>query len=187
MTAAVRHPSPSTNDSRALADKPRASRRWRYGLMALLVACLAITGAVLPLVWDLLGAFDQLPKSAWFQQLLARSPGVSWSLMLVWGTAVSIALVGLLSLRSGWPGVLLVAALTLWAVAWYVHMPHVEQCHALYGMGNVCNTWQWVFTISLAVATALYMFVIFLLSLSALGLLFTRPEEEAENEAGQSR
>ncbi|MET1115410.1 MAG: hypothetical protein ABWY08_10685 [Comamonas sp.] len=176
MTAAVRHP----EDGR-LPHKSRISRRWRYGLMALLVACLAVTGAVLPLVWDLLGKFDQLPKIPWFQALLARSPGVSWSLMLVWGTAVSIALVALLSLRAGWRGGLLVALLTLWAVLWYLHMPNVEQCLSLYGTGNICNTWQWVFTISLALATALYMFVIFLLSLSALGLLFTRPDETAEN------
>lgn len=171
---------PPPNGPPAPAGKPRASRRWRYGLLALLVACLAVAGAVVPLVWDLLGAFKRLPTLPWLQELLARSPGVSWSLMLVWGTAVSIALVALLSLRSGWRGVALVVLLTLWAVLWYLHMPHVEQCLALYGMGNVCNTWQWVFTISLALATALYMFVIFLLSLSALGLLFTRPDEAAE-------
>ncbi len=181
MTAAVRHPSPPNDDSPALAAKPRIPRRWRYGLLAVLVACLAVTGAVLPVVWDLLDAFDRLPKLAWVQQLLARWPGVSWSLMLVWGTAVSIALVALLSMRSGWRGVLLVGVLTLWAVAWYLHMPHVEQCHAMYGTGNICNTWQWVFSLSLALATALYMFVIFLLSLSALGLLFTSPDE-AEQE-----
>jgi len=56
----------------------------------------------------------------------------------------------------------------------------VEQCHAMYGTGNICNTWQWVFTISLSLATALYMFVIFLLSLSALGLMFTAPDDPAE-------
>ena len=173
MTAAVRPP----DSPHSLATKHQLSRRWRYGLMALLVACLAIAGAVLPLVWDLLGAFDRLPKMPGFQSLLARWPGVSWSLMLVWGTAVSIALLALLSLRSGWRGVLLVVLLTLWAVFWYLHMPHVEQCLTLYGTGNICNTWQWVFSISLALATALYMFVIFLLSLSALGLLFTRPDE----------
>lgn len=182
MTAAVRPPdSPSR-----LAGKQRVSRRWRYGLMALLVACLAVAGAVLPLVWDLLGAFDQFPKMPWLLELLARWPGVSWSLMLVWGTAVSIALIALLSLRSGWRGVALVVLLTLVALLWYLHMPNVQQCLALYGMGNVCNTWQWVFTISLALATALYMFVIFLLSLSALGLLFTRPDEETEGDP-QSR
>lgn len=181
MTAAVRHPSPPTGENRSLPEKHRVSRRWRYGLMALLVGCLAVTGAVLPVVWDLLGAFDRLPKSAGFQELLARWPAVSWSLMLVWGTAVSISLVALLSLRSGWQGVLLVGVLTLLAVVWYLHMPHVEQCLALYGTGNVCNTWQWVFSISLALATALYMFVIFLLGLSALGLLFTSSDEPAEN------
>ncbi len=180
MTAAVRHPSPPNHDACALGAKPRLSRRWRYGLLALLVACLAVTGALLPMVWDLLDAFDRLPKLAGFQELLARWPGVSWSLMLVWGTAVSIALVALVSTRSGWRGVLLVGVLSLWAVAWYLHMPHVEQCHAMYGTGNICNTWQWIFSISLALATALYMFVVFLLSLSALGLLFTRPEEADE-------
>ena len=177
MTTAVRPP----DSPHSLPAKHRISRRWRYGLLALLVACLAVTGAVLPLVWDLLGAFDQLPKMPWLQELLARTPGVSWSLMLVWGTAVSIALVALLSLRSGWRGVALVVLLTAWAVLWYLHMPNVQQCLTLYGTGNICNTWQWVFTISLALATALYMFVIFLLSLSALGLLFTRPEETADD------
>lgn len=44
---------------------------------------------------------------------------------------------------------------------------------ALYGVSAACNIWQWVFSISLALATALYMFGIFLLGLSALGLLFT--------------
>lgn len=181
MTAAVRHHSPSSEHRSAL-DKPHAARRWRYGLLALLVGCLAVAGAVLPLVWNLLGAFNQLPKIAWLEALLLRSPAISWTLMLVWGTAVSIALVAQLSLRQGWKGVLLVAGLTLWAVVWYMHMPGVEQCHRLYGTGNICNTWQWVFSISLALATALYMFAIFLLGLSALGLLFTRPDElEDEN------
>lgn len=173
MTTAVRSPDhPSVPH--------RISRRWRYGLLALLLACLAVAGAVLPLVWDLLGAFGQFPKLPWLQELLARSPGVSWSLMLVWGTAVSISLVALLSQRSGWRGVALIVLLSLVAVLWYLHMPNVHQCLALYGMGNVCNAWQWVFTISLALATALYMFVIFLLSLSALGLLFTRSDEASE-------
>ncbi|WP_159915012.1 hypothetical protein [Pantoea sp. 18069] len=180
MTATLRHHPPPTDKRRSLQDKPRLPRRWHYGLLALLVACLAVAGAVVPMVWDLLDVFDQLPKMAWFQDLLARSPAVSWSLMLVWGTSVSISLVALLSLRQGWQGVLLVGALTLWAVAWYLHMPHVEQCLALYGTGNICNTWQWVFTISLSLATALYMFVIFLLSLSALGLLFTQPDEATQ-------
>jgi hypothetical protein len=180
MTATLRHHSRHTDDRHSLPDKHRLPRRWRYGLLALLVACLAIAGAVVPAVWNLLDLFDQLPKMAWFQDLLARSPAVSWSLMLVWGTAVSIALLSMLSLRQGWQGVALVAALTLWAVTWYLHMPHVQQCHAMYGAGNICNTWQWVFTISLSLATALYMFVIFLLSLSALGLMFTAPDDPAE-------
>ena len=180
MTATLRHHSPHTDDRHSPPDKHRLPRRWRYGLLALLVACLAIAGAVVPAVWNLLDLFDQLPKMAWLQDLLARSPAVSWSLMLVWGTAVSIALLSMLSLRQGWQGVALVAALTLWAVTWYLHMPHVQQCHAMYGAGNICNTWQWVFTISLSLATALYMFVIFLLSLSALGLMFTAPDETPE-------
>lgn len=161
-------------------DKPSFPRRWRYALLALLVACLAVAGVVLPLVWHLLDSVHQLPRAAWLTALLAQSPALSWSLMLVWGTAVSVALVAAMSMRRGWQGVLLIAALSLWAVLWYAHMPGVEHCHALYGTGSLCDTWQWIFSISLALATALYMFAVFLLGLSALGLLFTPADESAQ-------
>ena len=175
MTAFVRHRPASTPPPQA--NCPRHSH---YGLLALLAACLAIAGTVLPIVWDLLGSLKQLPKIAWLESTLARSPALSWSLMLAWGTAVSAALLATLSMRKGWQGLLLVAGLSLGAVIWYMHMPGTKQCQALYGVGAVCNIWQWVFSISLALATALYMFGIFLLGLSALGLLFTRPDETSD-------
>ena len=180
MTAALRHHHVPV-DPRPARSQPAPPRRWRYGLLALLLACLAIAGAVLPMVWHLLEAFTQLPKMAWLQSLLAQSPNVSWSLMLVWGTGVSAALLATLSLRWGWKGILLIAGLTLWALAWYMHMPGIGQCRAMYGAGTVCSTWQWVFSISLALGTALYMFSIFLLGVSALGLLFTRPGELSDD------
>lgn len=182
MTAALRHHHVSL-DSNPLC-KP-AARRWRYGLLALLVACLAIAGALLPRVWNLLDVFDHLPKMAWLQSLLAQWPALSWSLMLVWGTAVSLALIATLALHWHWRGALLVAGLTLWAVLWYVHMPNVEQCHAMYGTSTVCSSWQWVFSLSLALGTAFYMFAIFLLGIFALGLLFTRPGELSEDDPSE--
>ena len=157
-------------------------RRWRYALLALLAACLAIAGAVLPMVWDLLASLKQLPKIDWLESLLARSPALSWSLMLAWGTAVSLALMVTLSLQLGWRGAALVAALSLWAIAWYIHMPAIKECPNFYDFSNVCTAWQWVFAISLSIATALYMFAVFLLALCALGLLFTRPGETAADE-----
>lgn len=172
MTAALRHHPVSLEPGQP------SSHRWRYALLALLVACLAVAGAVLPMVWHLLDIFNHQSKMAWLQSLLALSPVVSWSLMLVWGTAVSAALLATMSLRWGWRGVLLVAVLSLWAVVWYTHMPGIEQCRALYGAGSACLVLQGVFTLSLGLGTALYMFAIFLLGISALGLLFTRDDEE---------
>lgn len=182
MTAAVPNHPASADHQPA---QPERSNRWRYGLLALLMACLAIAGAILPMVWDLLASLKQLPRMDWLEAMLARSPALSWTLMLLWGTAVSVALLLTLSLRWGWQGALLIAALSLAAVVWYMHMPGTKQCQALYGMGNVCEIWQWVFSVSLALATALYMFAIFLLALCALGLLFTRPGELSDEPPGE--
>ena len=58
------------------------------------------------------------------------------------------------------------------AVTWYVHMPAASQCMALYPQaGMACSVLQWGFSMSLRVATAAYVFIVFMIALSSLGLL----------------
>jgi hypothetical protein len=171
MSAALNHLSPTTTVATA-ATVPTRRRTWRYVGLGLMLASIAVAAAVLPFVWNFLDAINALPKMAWLQTLLAGMPAASWVLMLVWGTAVPVALMVAFS-RPGQvlPSVLLIAALTLWAVTWYVHMPAASQCTGLYPDSSLCGVLQWTFSLSLGLATSIYIFAIFLLAVSSLCML----------------
>ncbi|MDR0225041.1 MAG: hypothetical protein LBI66_01350 [Burkholderiaceae bacterium] len=143
-------------------------------LLALGLASLAVAGIVLPFVWDLLGFVNGLPKMGWLQSALAFSPVFSWLMMFVWGMAVPAALIYALyhPQPHAWAHAGLVAATMLVAITWYVHMPAAAQCTALYPQaGMACSVLQWGFSMSLGVATAAYVFIVFMVALSSLGLL----------------
>lgn len=141
-------------------------------MLALLLASLAVAGMVMPFVWNMLGAINELPKMAWLQSALAVVPVLSWLLMFAWGIAVPVALVYALyhPQSHAWRNALLVAALMLAAVTWYVHMPAATQCLSWYAQPRACSALQWGFNMSLGIATAAYVFIVFILALSALGL-----------------
>lgn len=158
------HPAPGAH--------PRS--RGKGLLLALGLASLAVAGIVLPFVWDLLGFVNGLPKMGWLQSLLAFSPVFSWLMMFAWGLAVPVALIHALyhPQTHPWSNAAMVAGAMLVAVTWYVHMPAAAQCTALYPQaGTACAVLQWGFSMSLGVATAAYVFIVFMVALSSLGLL----------------
>lgn len=188
MSAALNHASsplhPAAVTATATAPgRPARRRTWTYVGLALLLASMAVAAAVLPFVWNLLGTINALPKMAWLQQLLASLPAASWVLMLVWGTAVPLAMLAALS-RTGHArsSLVLVAALTLWAVTWYVHMPALSQCTALYAGSALCGALKWAFSLSLGMGTSIYIFAIFLLGVAALCLL----TEDSRSDSGNA-
>ena len=156
------------------------SRRSRNLLRALALASLAVAGFVLPFVWDVLAAINELPKMAWLQAVLAQVPLVSWLMMFVWGAAIPAVL--LLSMQV-WPthrlrNAAMVMALMLVAVTWYVHMPASSRCAAIYpGATWACEVLQWGYSLSLGIATATYVFTMLAMGFSALGLLAESFEE----------
>ena len=153
---------------------PHPTSRGKNLLRALALASLVIAGLVLPFVWDLLAVINDLPKMGWLQNLLALSPALSWLMMFVWGAGIPLALLLCLyqsphhKLRNG----VLVAVLMLVTVTWYVHMPISGQCLNTYpNAGWACLALQWGYSLSLGIATAAYVFTMFAMALSALGLM----------------
>ncbi|WP_027015748.1 hypothetical protein [Comamonas composti] len=148
--------------------------RARGLLLILTLGSLAAAGIVLPLIWDVLGLINSLPKMQWLQSALRGMPVASWLLMFAWGLAVPLALLYALyhPHPHGWRNGLVVAAAMWLAVTWYVHMPDPGQCLALYsGADTACSLLRWGFSLSLGMATAAYLFLVFMLVLSVLGLL----------------
>lgn len=139
---------------------------WGAGVVSL-VGC----GAALPAVWNLLAFIHTLPRWDWLAQNLAQAPMAAWLMMLVWGTAVPLCLLATLWGGLRWRGGLLTAGLALWAVAWYVHMPALSQCAALYDGGSACTVLQTVYPLSLGLTVAVYLFGLCVLLLGGLGLV----------------
>jgi hypothetical protein len=66
----------------------------------------------------------------------------------------------------------------LLAVVWYMHMPALQQCSLLSGMGDACRLLQAVYPLSLGLAVAVYLFGLVVLLLSSLGLVSLAPADE---------
>lgn len=149
------------------------SQRSKNLLLAIALASLAVAGFVLPFVWDVLAAVDSLPKMAWLTGLLASAPVLSWLMMFVWGAAIPLML--LLALHQS-PAhrvrnALFVVALMFIAVTWFVHMTPAGQCDVLFpSSGLACSALKWGFSTSLGLATAAYVFTIFVIGFSSIGL-----------------
>jgi hypothetical protein len=95
-------------------------------------------------------------------------------MMFAWGLAVPVALIYALyhPQTHPWANAAMVAGAMLVAITWYVHMPAASQCTAMYPQtGMACSVLQWGFSMSLGVATAAYVFLVFMIALSSLGLL----------------
>ena len=150
------------------------STRSKNLLLALALTSLVVAGLVLPLVWDFLAMINEIPKMQWLQSLLAVSPAASWLMMFVWAASIPLALLWCLyqapahKLRNS----ILVVVLMLLTVTWYVHMPVSGQCQNIYPSADwSCLALQWGYSLSLGIATAAYVFTMFALALSALGLV----------------
>ena len=147
------------------------SRRSKNLLRALALASLALAGLILPFVWNLLSAINDLPKMAWLQQLLGVVPVFSWLMMFLWGSAIPLAL--LLCLHEQYRRRAAVALLVLMfiAITWFVHMPSAGRCDVMYRNSELaCSALRWGFSTSLGLATAAYVFTIFVIGFSSLGL-----------------
>lgn len=148
------------------------SKRSKNLLRALALASLAVAGFVLPFVWDVLAAINELPKMTWLQTLLAQAPLLSWLMMFVWGAAIPVVLIMLVSSTHRLRNAAMVLALMLVAVTWYVHMPASSRCMAIYSNATwACDVLQWGYSLSLGIATATYVFTMLAMGFSALGLL----------------
>ncbi len=161
------------------------SHRGRNLLLAIALASLAVAGLALPFVWDVLATIDAMPKMAWLQQMLSVSPVLSWLMMFAWGATIPLMLLFMLHqgkahrIRNG----LVVLALMFVAVTWYVHMPAAGRCDLMYPRAELaCSVLKWGFSTSLGLATAAYVFTIFVIAFSSVGLLaqcFAGNEEDA--------
>lgn len=150
------------------------SQRSKNLLLAIALASLAIAGFVLPFVWDVLTAVDSLPKMAWLHDLLALSPVASWLLMFAWGASIPLMLLLALhqSPRHRVRNAAFVLVLMFIAITWYVHMPSAGHCDVLYPQAELaCSALRWGFSTSLGLATAAYVFTVFVVAFSSVGLL----------------
>ena len=83
-----------------------------------------------------------------------------------------------------WPGhKIMMAAIMLvlmWvAITWYVHVPAMGLCSALYPQSELsCSALHWAGSRSLGLATAAYVFLMLGLAVSALGMLVEGLEED---------
>lgn len=155
--------------------QPAPSTFQRHHLLwALALASLAAAGAVLPLAWNLLDLLSGLPKLGWLQALLGAVPVASWLLMFVWGAAVPLALMEALHRPRGLHSALRIGGWMLLALAWYAHMPQAALCEQIYHWQTACSALRWGFSLSLGLATAAYVFLVFVLALAALELAFER-------------
>ena len=140
----------------------------------ILLASLAIAGIVLPMEWNVLALLAELPKWAGLQQLLARAPLASWLLMLLWGTAVPLSLLLALRYHRNAIGAALAIGFAALALLWYMHMPALSQCSDIYQNAALCSGLQWSYSLSLAIANAVYLFAVILGLLSGIGLIATK-------------
>ena len=150
------------------------SQRGKHLLLAIALASLAIAGFVLPFVWDVLAAIDALPKMAWLTDLLARSPVASWLLMFFWGATIPLMLLFTLhqSPHHRVRNIVGVLVLMFIAITWYVHMTPAFRCDALYPQAELaCSALRWGFSTSLGLATAAYVFSVFVIAFSSIGFL----------------
>ncbi|MGE8319122.1 MAG: hypothetical protein ACN6O3_10275 [Comamonas sp.] len=143
----------------------------------ILLASLAIAGIVVPMEWNLLAVLADLPKWSGLQQLLAVVPLASWLLMLVWGTAVPVSLLLALRYHRNATGAALALGFAALALLWYMHMPALNQCDNLYPNPSLCTGLQWSYSLSLAVANAVYLFAIIVGLLSGIGLIATKVDD----------
>ncbi|WP_353234278.1 hypothetical protein [Diaphorobacter ruginosibacter] len=161
------------------------SQRGKNLMLAFTLGSLAIAGFVLPFVWDVLAAIDALPKMAWLQQLLHAAPVASWLLMFAWGASIPLMLLFALhqAPRHRVRNTVAVLALMLIAITWFVHMPSAAHCDVMYPHAELaCSALRWGFSTSLGLATAAYVFAIFVVGFSAVGLF----AQCIENESAQT-
>lgn len=161
-----------------LIPTPRRTPRQRVLLCSAAVLSLLACVAVLPMVWNLLTLLHTLPHWGLLERVLAHSPLTAWLLMLAWGAAVPLCLLATLFGGLHWRGALITVGALLLAVVWYMHMPALQQCSVLYGMGGVCRLLQAVYPLSLGLAVAVYLFGLVVLLLSSLGLVSLVPADE---------
>ena len=161
-----------------LIPTPRRTPRQRVLLCSAAGLSLLACVAVLPMVWNLLTLLHTLPHWGLLQRVLAHSPMTAWLLMLAWGAAVPLCLLATLFGGLHWRGALITVGALLLAVVWYMHMPALQQCSVLYGMGGVCRLLQAVYPLSLGLAVAVYLFGLVVLLLSGLGLVSLVPSDE---------
>lgn len=146
----------------------------------ILLASLAIAGIVVPLEWNVLTVLADLPKWAALQHLLAQAPLASWLLMLVWGTAVPVSLVVALRYHRNAAGAALAIGFAVLALLWYTHMPALSQCESTYQNATLCNGLQWSYSMSLALANAVYLFAVIVGLLSGIGLIATKVDDDSK-------
>jgi len=154
-----------------LIPTPRRAARQRHWLWGAALASLVGGSALLPAVWSGLAGLQTLPHWAPAAQHLAQAPLAAWALMLVWTAAVPLCLLATLWAAGGWRGRLLTAALGALAAAWYLHMPALQQCSALYGERPACAFLQSAYQVGIGLAVAAGLFALCVLVLRGLGLL----------------
>lgn len=151
--------------------------------LGLVLLCVAIAALALPLVRDGLQLIQTQVHWPALSGWLAQAPMASWLMMFVWGALVPLSLIAMLRHHRNALGVIAALGFAAVAIIWYVHMPALSSCGAMYQGSIWCSVISWGYSLSLGISNAVYLFALVMALLS--GISFAAIPEDDEEEAGQ--
>lgn len=157
-----------------LIPTPRRTPRQRLLLWAAAGASLA----ALPWVAPLLTWLHQAPLWVPLARTLAASPMAAWVLMLVWGLAIPLCVLAALWGHQRMRAAGTTVGAVLLASVWWIHMPAMQQCSAVYELDNGCRLLQSAFLLVASVALVACVFALLVLALRSMGWLALPPAED---------
>ncbi|GAB2804988.1 hypothetical protein GCM10027276_02010 [Comamonas piscis] len=153
--------------------------------LGLVLLCVAIAALALPLVRDGLQLIQSQLHWTALSNWLAQAPMASWLMMFVWGALVPLSLIAMLRYHRNALGVIAALAFAAVAVIWYVHMPALSTCGALYQGSIWCSVISWGYSLSLGISNAVYLFALVMALLGGISFAAI-PEDEEENTGQQT-
>jgi hypothetical protein len=151
--------------------------------LGVLLLCIAAAALALPLVRDALNLIQSQAHWAPLEHWLAQAPMASWLMMFVWGTLTPVSLLVMLRYHRNVLGVLAAIGFALVAVVWYMHMPALAQCAALYNDSIWCAAISWGYSLSLGIANAVYLFALVMALLGGISVATTSGDDEEDEAA----
>ncbi|MCS4293907.1 hypothetical protein M2375_002139 [Comamonas sp. BIGb0152] len=152
--------------------------------LGLVLLCVAIAALALPLVRDGLQLIQTQLHWPALSSWLAQAPMASWLMMFVWGALVPLSLIAMLRYHRNALGVVAALAFAAVAVIWYVHMPALSTCGALYQASIWCSVISWGYSLSLGISNAVYLFALVMALLGGISFAAI-PEDDEQQDTGQ--